>query len=57
MAKTRSALSDADEVDARDPWVGDKGAQHLDGVDGAAGAGDGKRDVVRGRSGLWMALR
>ena len=37
-----------DEVDVCDASVGDEGAEHLGGVDGAAGAGYGEGDVVRG---------
>jgi hypothetical protein len=35
-----------DEVDAVDAGVGDEGAKHLGGIDGAAGAGDGKGDIA-----------
>ena len=36
-----------DEVDFFDAGVGDEGAKHLGGVDGAAGAGDGEGEVAR----------
>lgn len=41
-----------DEVNAGDALVGGQGTQHLDGIDAAAGSGDGEGQVARGWNGF-----